>query len=211
MKLPFITFEGFEGTGKTTQSGLLAEAFAKSNISFIKTREPGGSEGAEAIRNLLVKGDVNRWDAKTEVLLHFSARRDHIKKIISPALNDNKFVICDRFVDSTIAYQHYGHGLDIGIIDFLSEHIVENILPSLTFIFYLADTEDGISRANQRKDNEDRYEKMGNDFHKRVADGFIKIAKENPNRCHLINANQTIEEINKQIILITNKHFNLAI
>jgi dTMP kinase len=206
----FITFEGGEGTGKTTQNTLLANAFAAANMPCFRTREPGGSEGAEAIRALLVTGEVNRWDSKTEVLLHFAARRDHIQTAILPALSKDEFVLCDRFVDSTFAYQHYGHGIDRAMIDFLSSHIVEDIMPALTFVFVLPEHE-GMSRAMERGSGEDRYEKMGGEFHRRVGAGFLDIAMQNPDRCVLISAGKSIEEIHRQIIEVVNQRFGLSL
>lgn len=208
---PFITFEGGEGTGKTTQTALLAKAFQAKGKTAICTREPGGSKGAESIRDLLVKGDVNRWDAKTELLLHFAARRDHICKTILPALKEGQFILCDRFFDSTTAYQHYGHGIDKALVQFLTDNIVEEIIPALTFIFTLPTSDEGITRATHRGDIENRYERMGSAFHQRVTKGFLAIAKENPERCILIDAGRTIPEIHLQLIDEVNKRFNLTL
>ena len=206
----FITFEGGEGGGKSTQSKLLKAAFAENNIKAILTREPGGTKGAEQIRELLVKGSVNKWDAITETLLHLAARQDHIRNLISPSLTEGKVVICDRFCDSTVAYQGYAHGLGLATVDVLQRQIISEFMPDLTFILDI-EIRDGISRAKKRGDNENRYELMGKFFHTKVREGFLDIASKEPKRCFVINADDTIENIHEQIINITNKQLNLSL
>jgi dTMP kinase len=204
----FITFEGGEGGGKSTQSKLLLEAFKKSGITAIHTREPGGTKGAEKIRELLVTGEVNKWDAMTEALLHFAARYDHLSNFIYPQLELENFVICDRFSDSTISYQGYGYQLGLEKMLHLQKQVIGDFQPDLTFILDI-DIEHGISRASNRGDNENRYEKIGKEFHLRVRKGFLEIAKKDPERCFLINADDTIENIHQQIIDIINEKFSL--
>ncbi len=203
----FISFEGGEGAGKSTQCKLLINALNQANIKSVKTREPGGTKGAESIRGLLVTGNVDKWNPKTELLLHVAARNDHVEKLIKPALIEGKFVICDRFVDSTIAYQGYGHQLDKNLISQLHELILEDFQPDLTIILDMK-PEDGIQRAAQRGDQENRYEKMGENFHARVRNGFLEIAKSEP-RCIIINAKSSINEVHSQIIDAVNNKFNL--
>ena len=209
----FITFEGGEGGGKSTQSRLLKEALEKNGITVIHTREPGGTEGAEQIRELLVKGDASRWDAITETLMHMAARRDHTEKQIKPLLAEGKTVICDRFFDSTLAYQGYGHGLGAELVTMLHHLTIGTLKPDITFILDI-DPEQGIARAHSRKDSDNRYESMKMAFHKRVREGFLAVSRSEPHRCHVIDATQGIEDIHRQImarVLNTIPHSNLTI
>lgn len=194
----FITFEGGEGTGKSTQCHLLAEYLRLKDKEVILTREPGGTDGAELIRALLVSGDINRWSGVTEALLLNAARVDHWDKVISPALNRGAWVICDRFADSTIAYQGYGRGLDINFLWSMHNSVLPGIQPNLTLVFDL-DPEIGIGRALARRTSEVRFEKMDLEFHKRMREGYLEIAKNNPERCRIIEACQGIEEIHSTI------------
>ena len=194
----FISLEGGEGCGKTTQAKLLHKKLQEKGYNTVLTREPGGSEGAELIRNLLVTGDTNRWESITEVLLLFAARVEHIENTIKPALNKGKIVISDRFTDSTIAYQGYGHKLGKEKISKIQNITIGDFEPNLT-IFLKLPVESGLKRANLRKDSDQRYEKMDHDFHKRLFEGFNNIAKDNPNRFKIIDASGSIEEIEKSI------------
>lgn len=195
----FITFEGGEGTGKSTQCQLLAEYLRLKGHSVIITREPGGTDGAELIRALLVSGDVNRWSGITEALLLNAARVDHWEKVIKPALDSGTWVICDRFADSTIAYQGYGRGLDVNFLRNLHESVLPNVWPDLTYIFDL-DPEIGISRALSRHTSEIRFEKLEIDFHNRMRAGYLDIARDFPERCRIVNANQDIQAVHNQVI-----------
>ena len=195
----FITFEGGEGTGKSTQSKLLYEHLINKNINTILTREPGGCLESEEIRNILIKGNINKWDPITESLLHNAARREHIKKIIKPALLENKVVICDRFVDSTMAYQGIGLGVSSNFLDILSSEITENIKPNITFIFDI-DIKTSLERANIRdKEIQNRYEKFDQEFHKRVRNYFLSLPRIDK-KYILIDASKSIEQINSKII-----------
>jgi dTMP kinase len=206
----FITFEGGEGGGKSTQSRLLVEAFTKAGLQTLHTREPGGTTGAEDIRQLLVTGEIAKWDPITECLLNLAARKDHIDKLIFPALKSRKYVISDRFSDSTMSYQGYGHQLGRAIIEQLQNLTIGTFKPDLTIILDIP-IDTGIDRADQRGGKENRYEKMGKEFHQRVRNGFLEIAKFEPERCVLINANNTIESIHRQIINIVNERLNLSL
>ncbi len=183
----FITFEGGEGAGKSTNVQMLKEALEDCGKTVVATREPGGSLGAEEIRKLLVDGSVDRWDAMTEALLHFAARRDHAERVIRPALARGDWVISDRFVDSTMAYQGYGHGLGREPIEILHSLAIGDLRPDLTILLDLA-VEAGLGRAGARGDDESRYERMADGFHQRLRDGFLDIAGREPARCVVIDA-----------------------
>ncbi|MBC7905841.1 MAG: dTMP kinase [Rhodospirillaceae bacterium] len=195
----FITFEGGEGAGKSTQLKMLAEALARAGIEVVTTREPGGSKGAEAIRALLVTGEVDRWDAHTEALLHTAARRDHLVKTIWPALERGAWVVCDRFADSTLAYQGYGHGLPKDFILGLTRLAIGDFAPDLTLILDLP-VEEGLKRAGGRGGAEDRYERMGTPFHDRLRQGFLDIAKFEPDRCAVIDATASLDGVHQSIM-----------
>lgn len=203
----FITFEGGEGAGKSTQTRLLADFLEKSGLPCVLTREPGGSPGAEDIRNLVVTGDVARWDAMTEALLMFAARRDHLVNKIWPAVNGGKTVICDRFADSTTAYQGVGYG-DKGLgrdtVQKIYDIVIGDFKPDLTIIMDLP-VEKGLERALKRDETSNRYERMGIGFHRNLRQAFLTIADQNPERCAIINADQSIEEIHQDIILLVQK------
>lgn len=199
MQGKFITFEGGEGTGKSTQTVMLADYLTDQGHSVMLTREPGGSDGAELIRALLVSGDTGRWAPMTEALLMYAARAEHWLKVIEPALAKGAWVICDRFADSTLAYQGYGHGMDRIFINRLYTAVLGARQPDWTFVFDL-DPATGVQRALKRHTSENRFEHMDMDFHRRVREGFLKIAQQNPHRCHVIDANQSLYAIHKQIV-----------
>jgi dTMP kinase len=199
----FITFEGGEGTGKSTQAKLLKEYLENKNKEVVLTREPGGSAGAEEMRNLLVTGSANKWSTNTEVLLMYAARSDHFEKLIKPSLQANKWVVCDRFADSTLAYQGYGKGFDLSFLNILYQKIIGETKPDITFIFDI-DVESGLQRANVRmhnaNSNENRFESMDLKFHQLVRNGFLHIAAQEPARCKVINAGLPIDVVHKQVI-----------
>tara|TARA_B100000902_G_scaffold399262_1_gene469317 strand:+ start:597 stop:1229 length:633 start_codon:yes stop_codon:yes gene_type:complete len=193
IKPRFISFEGGEGSGKSTQIKLLAKKLAKHG-DVITTREPGGTIEAEIIRNLLVKGKKNKWSGVVETLLLYAARKDHIDKVIVPSLKKNKWVLCDRFKESTIVYQGYGKNVDIKLIKKLDKLITENLTPSLTFILDI-DPKIGLKRSIRKANTETRYENMSLNFHNKIRKAFKQIAKENKRNFKLINANQDINLI----------------
>ena len=194
----FITLEGGEGTGKSTQLPLMASYLRDKGLDVVETREPGGSPGAEKIRDLLVHGPTDRWDTITETMLHFAARREHLERTIRPALGRGAWVVCDRFIDSTMAYQGYGMGVSLGIIDHLSGMTVGSLKPDLTIVLDIP-PEIGLKRADDRKAGGTRYEQMDMAFHTRLRDGFMNIAKQEPDRCVILDATASIEEIAEQI------------
>lgn len=211
----FITFEGGEGAGKTSQIRLLKEALSNSGILVVQTREPGGSPGAEDIRQLLVSGSVERWHPLSEVLLHYAARVEHVNKTILPALKVGKWVISDRFADSTTAYQGYGHGVDLNRLNDLHTACLGDFHPDLTLILDIP-VEQGLDRARQRETSaegkgEDRYERMELDFHHRLREGFLNIARQQPERCAVVDARSDIETIAAEIREIVTARLEIAL
>lgn len=196
----FITLEGGEGSGKSTQTRLLCSALAERGIAVVQTREPGGSPEAEAIRTLLVEGATDRWDPMSEALLLFAARREHLRRTIEPALAAGSWVVCDRFGDSTVAYQGYAHGLGAATIAALGDIAIGPVRPDLTLILDLP-VEVGLARAKTREaGREDRFERMGAAFHERLRLGFREIAGQNPDRCRVIDATRSIPAIQAAIL-----------
>ncbi len=194
----FITLEGGEGAGKSTQIRRLAEWLrTERGGDVVMTREPGGSPGAEAIRELLVNGETDRWDARTEALLHFAARRDHVIKTISPALERGDWVLCDRFADSTRAYQGIVQGAGLDVVETLYALAVGDLEPDLTLLLDLP-VEVGLARAGERGGS-DRYERMGRDFHEALRTAFLKIAQSAPERCIVIDATGGEAEVESAI------------
>jgi dTMP kinase len=190
----FITFEGGEGAGKSTQVGRLAARLTADGREVVTTREPGGSPGAESIRELVLKGSADRWSPATETLLMYAARRDHIERVIRPALERGAWVICDRFADSTRAYQGAAGGVDPKFISALETYILEGTRPDLTLVFDLP-AEVGLERAHARAGSEMRFESKGMAFHERLREGFRAIADSEPDRCALIDATAPMDAV----------------
>ena len=190
----FITLEGGEGAGKSTQAALLAERLRTAGIDVEVTREPGGTPGAEAIRALFVTGAVDRWSATTEALLINAARADHVARRVRPALEAGCWVICDRYIDSTLAYQGAGKGADLAELRHLHRLATGDLWPDLTMILELPIVE-GLARAALRPDGTARFEAHGIQFHQRVAAGFQSIAANDPHRCALIDARDGVEAV----------------
>ena len=190
----FITFEGGEGAGKSTQVTLLGDRLRAAGHEFIATREPGGTPGAMDIRRLLVEGAVDRWEPFSELLLHNAARHEHVQKTIAPALAAGKWVICDRFADSTMAYQGYAQNVDRDMVARINRAAAGDVWPDLTIVLDLA-VADGLARAEGRRDVEDRYERMGTAFHERIRDAFLDIAKAEPDRCAVIEAAGDVDHV----------------
>lgn len=193
----FITFEGIDGSGKSTQIQKLAKFLEDNGFDIIITREPGGSVGGEEIRNLLLQGEVDRWSAETEILLFTAARRDHLERIILPALQDGKIVICDRFTDSTRMYQGMRGPKLRDLVDNLTEEVI-NCDPDLTLIIDI-DPEISLRRAKSRETAEERFEDFGVDLQKKMRKGFIDLSKEFNSRIKVVNGQQSVDDLAKEI------------
>jgi dTMP kinase len=205
----FITFEGGEGTGKSTQVRLLASYLSQSGADIVQTREPGGSPSAEEIRGLLVTGAPNRWSPLAETLLFYAARVEHWRQVIEPALARGAHVLCDRFSDSTLAYQAYAGGLDRHMIEQLHRLVLPEAAPHLTIVLDLP-VEAGLQRAASRRDQETRFERKGIEFHERLRAGFLDIAQRDPRRCAVIDAAQPIERIHSAVLAEVKSRLGLA-
>jgi dTMP kinase len=194
----FISFEGIEGTGKTIQSKLLYEHFKKTGYTIILTEEPGGTSIGLKIRDVLLSVENKEITPVTELLLYNASRAQHLKEVILPALKKGGIVITDRFSDSTVAYQGYGRGIDLKLIDSLERIVTEGLKPDITLLLDL-DVETGLLR-NKGINKTDRFELEDLEFHKKVRDGYIQIAAKEPGRIKLIDASGSIEEIQGKII-----------
>jgi len=204
----FVTLEGGEGAGKSTQIRRLGERLRARGLDVIETREPGGSPGAEEIRGLLLGGGVERWDDVTEALLMYAARRDHLARKVWPALARGQWVLCDRFEDSTRAYQGAGSGLDRAVIDALGQVARADFTPDLTLILDLP-VSLGRARAAARRGPNDRFEQRDDGFHERVRQGFLAVAAAEPERCAVIDASQPLDVVAEAIAGTVERRLNL--
>jgi dTMP kinase len=199
----FITLEGGEGSGKSTQAALLGRWLGDFYLGreIIVTREPGGTEPAEEIRNILVNGAADKLAVQTEALLMIAARTEHVLKVVKPALIRDAIVICDRFSDSTLVYQGLAHGQDVDLLRSIHRFGFSDLRPDVTFVLDLP-PEQGLQRAEARAKehiNESRFENKGLSFHKSVRDGFITLAKDEPNRIIIVDASGTSEQTDRLI------------
>ncbi len=191
---PFITFEGGEGGGKSIQIKRLAADLRQSGLDVVETREPGGAPGAEKIRRLILKGTPGKMSDRAETLLHFAARADHLDRTILPARQAGQWILCDRFADSTRAYQGYAQGVDSELINLLSQAVIGRDGPDLTFVMDIA-VDAAFERLAARGDSADRYEGLEPAFHEKVRAGFLEIAENDPGRCRVIDAMQDEEAV----------------
>ncbi len=207
----FITLEGGEGAGKSTQIKLLAQAFAAAGLASIITREPGGSTGGEAIRNLVVSGATDRWNPTTESLLFMAARLDHLETKIKPALAAGQWVLCDRFYDSTYIYQGIAKNVGTAWLDQLYRQLFANTAPDLTLLLDLPPSI-GLARTDKRGNvAESRFEQMDIAFHERLRAGFLELAAANPARIQTVDATQDAASVHSAIIAKVNARFGLAL
>ncbi len=196
----FITFEGGDGSGKSTQINLLSRYLNARGIPYIVTREPGGTKGGDIIRNAILKKDAYSWNAYSEILLFAASRNENVEHIIKPALNAGRWVLCDRYIDSTRAYQGYGLGYDMELIELVNSKFPK---PDVTALFDI-EVEKALARSNARLElessDESRYETKAIEFHKTLRNGFLEIAKADPERMKIINADETVDNVFSQVI-----------
>jgi dTMP kinase len=213
MKGRFITIEGVDGSGKSTQIKLLHQYLIKKGIDVVLSHEPGGTRIGEQIRNILLNANNLEMIPLTEVFLYEAARAQHVGEVILPALNTGKTVLCSRFADSTLAYQGHGGGMDMAILAMLNEIASCNLKPDLTLVFDF-DPGSGLNRVTTREDQKgaqrDRMEQKNLDFHRRVRNGFLALAKIDPDRIHIIDASGTIEEVFAKTIVIVDQYLQQA-
>lgn len=214
MKAPFITFEGGEGSGKSTQIKLLAEYLKQKSVDVVVTKEPGGTPIGVELRRLLVEGAADKMDANAEALLFFADRRIHMTQLVWPALENGKWVISDRFADSTTAYQYYAYNkrLSKEDIDMLYRFAVGDFKPDLTIILDI-DPKVGLSRSFKKAEGmetkETRNENRVLEFHQNLRQGYIQIAKQEPDRCVVLNAEQTIEALHQDVLAVIKDKFGI--
>ena len=204
----FITFEGGEGVGKSTQVRLFRDYLVNSGVEVVMTREPGGCENALKLRKLLVEGEDNKWDGMSESLMYSAARNEHLRQVIRPELANGRWIVCDRFADSMHVYQGEGRGMDYAFLQTITNAVVGDTWPDLTIILDLP-TEKGLVRARERQKDifENRFENIHESFHKRVRNGFLKIAAENPHRCKVVSAEGDIEAIHQRVVDVFEKFY----
>jgi dTMP kinase len=205
----FISIEGGEGAGKSTQVGLLMAALDRAGIPAQASREPGGSPGAEAIRRLLLEGEGERWDAISEALLLVAARHDHVTRVIAPALAQGVWLVSDRFADSTMAYQGYGRGVALADLTALHRFALGDFAPDLTMILDLP-VEIGLARAGARS-AADRFERLDRDFHEKLRQGFRKIAADDPSRCVLVDASTDPQTLHRAVLAAVEQRLGVAL
>ena len=193
----FISFEGVDGSGKSTQIQRLADFLRSLRFDIVVTREPGGSVGGEEIRKLLLQGDVDRWSAETEILLFTAARRDHLERIILPAMKNGQIVICDRFTDSTRMYQGMRGPKLKNLVDMLDKEVIGHD-PDLTILIDI-DPEIGLRRAKSRETVEERFEDFGLELQKKMRKGFLNLSKQFSNRISVIDGHQSEDNVSKEI------------
>ncbi|PHR60265.1 MAG: dTMP kinase [Robiginitomaculum sp.] len=203
----FITFEGGEGAGKSTQIAALHDFLTSRGISVVCTREPGGTPNAELLRDLVVLGETGRWSALEEMLIMYTARSELVRTLIKPALKEGRWVLSDRFFDSTTVYQGYAGGVPLSRIRKLNEIVLGNFGPDLTLILDVP-TNTGLHRVASRAETISRFEKQKVTFYEQVRDGYLQIAKENPKRCQVIDGTQSQMDVSQQIEQIVVKHFD---
>ena len=203
-----IVIDGVDGSGKGVQTRKLLQAFVYAGETAILTREPGGSPAAEDIRELLVRGEPEKWDSMTELLLMYAARRSHLRDTVWPALEAGNWVISDRFADSSRAFQGIAGNLGLETVENIHQIVVGDFAPALVLILDIPESL-ALARARQRGDKEDRFEKKGADYHARVRNAFLQIAASDTQQYVIVDADQDIDQVNQEIIEIINTRFSL--
>ena len=198
MKNRFITIEGCEGSGKTSIIKLICEEFEKQGINYLSTREPGGSKISEQIRNVILNVNNTKMDYMTEALLYAASRRQHLEEIVKPALNDGKVVICDRYLDSSLAYQGYARGIGIEEVYNINMYATSGFLPDLT-IYIDIPVEVGLGRIKENNRDVNRLDLEKVAFHSKVREGYLKIANMYPERIKVIDGNASLEEVFERV------------
>ena len=193
----FVTFEGIEGCGKTTQAKLLCEALVDRGYSVVFTREPGGTPAAEELRSFLLKPREERFPPFAELSVYEAARSFHVENLIKPSLKEGAVVICDRFIDSTLAYQGYGRGIDLSLVERLNREATGGLKPDLTVLIDLP-VEEAFKRISERR--KDRMESESLKFHQRVREGFLEIARREPERFLIVDGRKEVEELHTLIL-----------
>ena len=206
----FITFEGIEGCGKTTQINHLTAYFKEKSLPCLLTREPGGTAIGDRIRQILLSSENSRMEPATEFFLYAAARAQHISQVVLPALTEGKTVLCDRFADATVAYQGYGRGVNLEWIEEIHDRFLRGLKPNLTFLLDLPE-EEGLRRAWKRMENqtvkEDRFEKEALAFHRRVREGYLVLARKEPNRIILLDGMKDEQSLHREILTYLPKDF----
>ena len=214
----FITFEGIEGCGKSTQAKLAGRYLKKQRIPFITTEEPGGTSLGRRVREILLNNaphDGVKMHAETELLLFFAARAQHVREVIMPSLREGKVVLCDRFSDATIAYQGFGRGLNIDLIRLINNFSSDGLKPDFTLLFDLP-VEIGLKRAMERISRnkgipaEDRFEREALEFHSRVREGYLTLARSEPDRFRIVDASKDIESVHHEVCIHLSQFTNFA-
>jgi dTMP kinase len=209
----FITFEGIEGCGKTTQVERLAARLDRQGIKYIKTLEPGGTEIGNSIRKILLDSGNTNLFSLTELVLYIADRAQHMAEVIKPALVQNRWVICDRFFDATVAYQGFGRGQDMDLINRLNDIVTQGVKPDITILMDCPE-DIGLSRALERnrdlsQEDQGRFEKEKIDFHRKVRQGYLKLAEMNRDRFIIVDASQSVDQVEKDIMKIVSPHMTV--
>ncbi len=205
-----IVIDGVDGAGKGVQSRRLLQSLTDAGLATILTREPGGSASAEDIRALLVTGEPDKWDSMTELLLMYAARRAHLRDTVWPALAAGKWVISDRYADSSRAFQGIAGNLGLETVEQIHRITVGDFEPELVLILDLSESI-ALQRAHDRGGSEDRFEKKGDNYHARVREAFLQIAASDSSRYHVIDADQSMDQVSQHIVEIVNRHFGLEL
>ena len=199
MKGKFIVFEGIDGSGKTTQMSLLAEDLRSRGYLVLETREPGGTRVGESIREILLNPEYGELVPRAEALLYAAARAQHVAQVILPALTEGKIVLCDRFLDSSLAYQGFGRGIEVGLLERINEPATDGLVPDLTIILDFS-IESGMDRINQSGRDVDRIEREAGEFHRKVRSGYLELAARDPCRYRVIDANRPAGRVHADVL-----------